>query len=187
MLVCFVMDKSTLRNTLLVKRRALAESDIDRMSTSCCEKLKIRPDCKAAKFIVAYSSFDNEVRLEDWISWALSVGKRIALPCFRNGEYGVAWIKSLEDLEEGKYGIFEPNSRCPLLSHSERSRVELWLVPGVGFTKEGRRVGYGGGIYDRLLQGVAGKALGIAYPFQILNFLPRDHHDILMHEVVNCI
>jgi 5-formyltetrahydrofolate cyclo-ligase len=62
----------------------------------------------------------------------------------------------------------------------------VWIVPGLAFTKDGRRLGYGGGWYDRLLASARKDALriGVAHEFQVLGDLPNEPHDILLNRVV---
>ena len=64
--------------------------------------------------------------------------------------------------------------------------VGVWIVPGLAFTRDGRRLGYGGGWYDRYLAMAAQDALaiGVAYPFQMLDDLPTDEHDRRVAHVV---
>ena len=66
------------------------------------------------------------------------------------------------------------------------SEVAVWIVPGLAFTIMGDRLGYGGGWYDRLLSGAAPDAtvLGVAYPFQVVDSLPLEPHDIRVAAVV---
>ena len=64
--------------------------------------------------------------------------------------------------------------------------VGVWIVPGLAFTRDGRRLGYGGGWYDRFLAAAAPDALAFAaaYPFQMLDELPVEAHDRRVKAVV---
>ena len=64
--------------------------------------------------------------------------------------------------------------------------IGAWIVPGLAFTLDGRRLGYGGGWYDRYLAAAApgALALAVAYPFQMLDDLPADAHDRRVSTVV---
>jgi 5-formyltetrahydrofolate cyclo-ligase len=67
----------------------------------------------------------------------------------------------------------------------EPSEVAAWIVPGLAFTKDGKRLGYGGGWYDRLLADANGTLkIGVAHEFQIVDDLPHEPHDILLDRVV---
>jgi len=63
---------------------------------------------------------------------------------------------------------------------------KVWIVPGLAFTRTGARLGYGGGWYDRLLAAADPSAvlLGVAYPFQMVEELPSEPHDIRLTDVV---
>ena len=66
------------------------------------------------------------------------------------------------------------------------SDVAVWIVPGLAFTRDGKRLGYGGGWYDRFLASARKDALkiGVAHKFQILDNLPYEPHDILLNCVI---
>ena len=97
------------------------------------------------------------------------------------GELDLAGVSCLEETRPGRFGIAEP---LPHLCRSpDLFSPDLILVPGVAFDRCGRRLGFGGGYYDRLLarpamRGVA--AIGLAYDFQILEELPADPWDVAL-------
>ena len=78
-----------------------------------------------------------------------------------------------------------PHSPFPI-PHSQGSVPKVWIVPGLAFTRTGGRLGYGGGWYDRLLAGTdpSDILLGVAYPFQMVEELPSEPHDIRLTDVV---
>ena len=83
-------------------------------------------------------------------------------------------ITSYEDLEPGHFGVWEPKVYCPVYEGPSA----LLLVPGVAFDREGRRIGYGGGFYDRYLEKHPDHhTVGYAYAFQIYEHLPTEVFD----------
>ncbi len=78
-----------------------------------------------------------------------------------------------------------PRSPFPI-PHESGSVPKVWIVPGLAFTRTGARLGYGGGWYDRLLAGTdpLDILLGVAYPFQMVEELPSEPHDIRLTDVV---
>ena len=79
------------------------------------------------------------------------------------------------------YGMLEPDPCCPLISPQE---IQLVLVPGLAFDRDGCRLGYGGGFYDRFLIGLEGVSAGITYNSLILPHIPHLSHDIPMKALV---
>lgn len=84
----------------------------------------------------------------------------------------------------GPYGLQEPDPKH--WRQASPSEVDLILVPGVAFDLEGRRLGRGGGFYDRFLSNPSCKAfkIGIAWPWQIVEQVPAEAHDIEMDTVM---
>lgn len=87
------------------------------------------------------------------------------------------------ELERGKFGIKAPVSgRTPVV---EPERVDLSVIPGLVYDHGGYRIGYGGGFYDRLLSRSGNcRSFGVAYTFQVVDYLPRADHDVAMDRVV---
>jgi len=87
-------------------------------------------------------------------------------------------------LSQGESLTYHPQL-CDITTDSG-SVPKVWIVPGLAFTRTGARLGYGGGWYDRLLAGADPSAvlLGVAYPFQMVEELPSELHDIRLTDVV---
>ncbi len=132
--------------------------------------------------IYAYAAFRNEPETEMLIRALLSMGKTVALPkCGKNGVMEFYRIKDLSDLSLGAYGILEPPEE-ELLQPSE---AELVLVPGAAFDKNGYRIGYGGGYYDRYLpKAKSAKALGICFSDCLTYNLPHGEFDCKMDGII---
>ena len=88
-------------------------------------------------------------------------------------------IESLNIIEAGAYGLSYPEAG-PLIPAMD---LEVILVPGMGFTKNGKRIGRGKGIYDRLLKDTSARKIGICFTCQVLEDLPSEPWDIRMDEV----
>jgi 5-formyltetrahydrofolate cyclo-ligase len=87
----------------------------------------------------------------------------------------------VRELATGPFQVREPVAACPVVP---LNRLDLALVPGLGFDARGGRLGRGKGHYDRLLAGFAGMKTGVAFDFQILPEVPREPHDIALNAVV---
>jgi 5-formyltetrahydrofolate cyclo-ligase len=88
-----------------------------------------------------------------------------------------------EDFVEGEFGIPEPKPEAPAVSKGILKNI-LWLVPGTAFDFKGGRLGYGRGIFDRLLADAAGIKIGICYDWQIIDAVPSDEKDVKMDFIV---
>ena len=111
---------------------------------------------KNASMIFAYMAYRSEADTMPVIEHALAEQKCVAVPrvVLLDGEKGsgkmvFCRIMSLDDCVKGAYGILEPREDCPIVQPDETSLI---LVPGCAFTRDGLRMGYGGGYYDRYLQ-----------------------------------
>lgn len=130
--------------------------------------------------IAVYASDGSEPDLKPFVQWAFNCGKKIFLPRYRkeSQDYELAEIHSLtNDLISGKYGITEPAPHLRAADSCETAHEIAWVIPGVGFDSAGVRLGRGKGFYDRLLEGVNGRILGVFYQFQLKESIPAEEHD----------
>ena len=134
--------------------------------------------------IAVYLASKEEIDLTDFITAALSFGCALVAPRWNGTEYELARIENLEAPVKGPHGILEPPAG-PVVRPQD---VRAWLVPGLAFTKDGGRLGYGGGWYDRLLCKVSKRVpkIGIAYTFQLVDELPAEPHDVRLTSVESC-
>lgn len=130
------------------------------------------PQFVAAKKIGIYwstpSEFDTHSFVEKW-----SASKRIFLPSIEGEELSFCEFEGSDKLVQSSIKtIFESQgSKCAY------SDLDLIIVPGVGFTIRGERVGRGGGYYDRLLRNSTVFSIALCYDFQVVTELPLEHHD----------
>ena len=109
------------------------------------------------------------------------MGKYVAVPKVEGKKLVFYAIQGKKDLESGVMGIMEPKSSC-LRIGDEFAPV---IVPGIAFDREGHRIGYGGGYYDRFFDEEPDHPrFGIAYPFQLFDSLPAEAHDKGMDMVI---
>ena len=135
--------------------------------------------------IAVYLASPQEIDLSPFVRKMLTMEVKIVAPRWNGETYELAVLRGLDDthLRQGPMGILEP-TEAEIVSPKE---VEAWLVPGLAFTRSGKRLGYGGGWYDRLLAEAPKDVvkLGIAHVFQVVDDLPSEPHDILLSGVVN--
>lgn len=176
--------KSEIRRRLLDERRALDSAEAARRSGFVRERLWTLPEFQRAGRVLTYvSAKDNEVDTRAIIERLLAEGRIVACPQSLPDRV-LAWrkIDSVDDLTGSRYGIPEPQpERCKVVAPS---RADVVLVPGIAFTREGHRIGYGGGYFDRFLHDFGGLSIGLAYEFQLVDAIPTGPHDMRLNLVV---
>lgn len=174
-------DKLTLRRSILEKRRSLSAVQWRVDSDRLCEQLQSFPLYLEAKTILAYFSFRQEPDLS--LLFNLNSQQRWAFPrCVGKSLLWHLWQPG-EQLILGKFGILEPLPTAPTIS---AKNVDLILVPAVACDRQGYRLGYGGGFYDRMLStpdwhNVA--TVGITFEFAYLTRLPVESWDIRLQHI----
>lgn len=173
--------KDEIRRMMRERRRALTPEERASASEIICAKLAA---LNGKSPVAVYLASPQEIDLSPFIRKMLDAGVRVVAPRWNGETYVLAVLKGLDDahLRQGPMGILEPAE--PEIVPSKE--VGTWLVPGLAFTRDGKRLGYGGGWYDRLLAEAPKDALkiGIAHAFQVVDDLPSESHDILLTKVV---
>ena len=177
-----MFDKDAIRRTMRERRRALTPEERTASSETICAKLA------ALNFhspIAVYLASQQEIDLSPFVRTMLESGGKVVAPRWSGETYELAVLKGLDDahLRRGPMGILEP-VEAEIVSPRE---IAVWLVPGLAFTRHGKRLGYGGGWYDRLMAWAPKDSLkiGIAHAFQVLDDLPSEPHDILLTGVID--
>lgn len=139
------------------------------------------PELKKAKKIMFYLPIHGEVDLH-FLFEKLKARKKFILPRVKNeSALHLFYISRIEDVEKGSFNIMEPKLH---LKKAALKDVDAVLVPGVVFSKNGHRIGYGKGFYDRLLKKARIPKIGVAYEFQIVENIEGQIHDTPMDMIV---
>jgi 5-formyltetrahydrofolate cyclo-ligase len=175
--------KAELRRELDGRRRELSPAVWRSAAALAQEALIGTAWFKAAGTIMLYQPIGAEMPVDRLVVAALGAGKRLALPrCEKRGVmHARLWDGSPASLERRTFGILEPLATAPVVAPQE---LDLVVVPGVGFDRQGYRLGWGGGFYDRYLPPVRGAKVGIAFGVQIVERLPHEEHDARLDGVV---
>ena len=177
--------KKDLRKSVLAVRRCMDREQVQAGSDRIAAHLCDWPVYLAAKNVMLYLAMPDEPHLDKVISHALSAGKTICVPHIRDakGLMDAAIIANMDDLVVGEYNLLTPNpATLKLLDPAE---IDLIIVPGVAFDKDGRRLGMGAGFYDRfLLRARKTELIGAAWAAQIMEKVPTDEHDRLVNYLV---
>lgn len=135
---------------------------------------------RGARTVAAYCARDDEPDLQPLLERAAAEGRQLALPRWNAAaeRYELARVRDFAaDCVPGRFGIPEPRPELPAV---DVWSLDLALVPGVAFDACGRRIGRGGGFYDRLLAGFAGDRCGVCFTEQVVPGLPAQLHDVRM-------
>ncbi len=172
-------NKSRLRKSFLQQRRSLSNEEWQQKSLNISKQLENLSLFQEAKTILAYFSFRQEPDLsylynsqQQW-GFPRCVGKSLVWHLWQSGD----------KLQIGVYGIQEPALNLPII---EPQTVDLILVPTVACDRQGYRLGYGGGFYDRLLtssQWLNIPTVGIVFDFAYISKLPVDKWDIKLNYI----
>lgn len=169
------MDKRELRGSIRALKRQMTESEIIEKSSKLCACFTATDAYRNAKSLYGYMSYNQEVRTLPLLQQALRDGKRIAIPKCYGAEMRFIWMDDLTQVEKSSCGIPEPIADGPVANDP----TALVLMPGMAFDREGHRIGYGGGYYDKFLAGEPNHpTVALCFDFQVVEQLPVEEFDI---------
>ena len=177
--------KHNLKSEVLEKRKALSKDEIKENSNKIKENLFSLPEFEKAKNILFYVSFNNEVDTHEIIKELLTK-KNIIVPYVEKGNpiLQLSELKDFDELEAKTFGILEPKE--DKIKKFDIGNVDLVIVPGIVFDKNGHRIGYGYGYYDRFFHKLDAnvKKIGLAFDFQVVDKIPEEKHDVPVDFVI---
>ncbi len=175
------MDKITLRKQIKEQKRAMTEEQILAASERLGELFAASQAYQDAKTIYGYLPYNQEVRTVPMLQRALNDGKRVAVPKCYGNEMRFIYLEDLTLVEKGYCGIPEPIADGPVAD----DETALVLMPGLVFDREGHRIGYGGGFYDKFLaQEPTHPTLALCYAFQMVDHLETEAFDVPVDTVL---
>lgn len=172
--------KTELRKQVLQEMKALSQEQKQAMDRALTERFLQHPFYQEAKTIATYLSFPHEFQTQELIERVLKDDKKVLIPkTYPKGRMEFV-VYNPKQLAKTSFGLLEAQGDLEVV---EPSQIDLIHVPGLAFTTEGYRIGYGGGYYDRYLEHFAGHTMSTIYPCQIQNF-NSENHDIPVQEVL---
>lgn len=176
----FYADKAAARRAILAELRGLPGEYVQAASAALRQKLV--PLMQGVEHVCLYAALPHEVDLLPLLQEAPD--KHYYFPRCRPGHrLSFHRVRRAEQLAPGALGIPTPGAELPELRPQQ---AQLIIVPGVAFTLAGKRLGYGGGYYDRFLPRCpAAATLALALPEQLYPDLPTDPHDCTLHCVLH--
>ncbi|KAF6244163.1 5-formyltetrahydrofolate cyclo-ligase [Nitrosopumilus sp. b2] len=171
--------KKSIRNILLEKRDATSFDLMKIASQKINKKLKKIKEFRDAQKIGAYYPIGSEILTQDIIQELLSNGKDVFLPRITDKNIEFKKITDFLSLEKGSFDIMEPKIEC-----ETENNLDVILVPTVGITAKGIRLGYGHGFYDRFLAKHKTTTISLTLEKQVVKNIPKSDHDMLIDWIV---
>ena len=169
------MDKKALRSHIRQIKLSLSQETICAVSKNLTEQFLSHPLYAQAKTIYGYLPYNQEIRTWDLLQQALKDGKQVAVPKVYGDEMRFILLTDLSQTAPGYAGIPEPIEDGPVANDP----TALVLMPGLAFDRQGHRMGYGGGFYDRFLaEQPHHPTIALCYEFQLLEHIPTEEFDI---------
>lgn len=187
------IDKPSARKYFFSLRSSLTEAQRKEKSDIICKKILSLPAFLSCRYLLVYYPIKSEADVLPIARKALSLGKSVAFPISVTEETRLDFrtVNSIEELSLGAYGIREPKKDAPLLPQlssdgqakcSEPSA--LCIVPALALDKNGGRLGYGKGYYDRFLKSFNGITVGVAFKELLCERLPTEANDIPLDIII---
>lgn len=184
-----MIAKADLRAACLERRRGRPAAEVVARSARLTTQLTTHPWWRAATRLAAFVGVQGEPDTRPLLTEALASGKRVWLPRMtgpRRALIEFVELLSLADLAPAPFGLLEPRTG-PGVALTELD-LDLALVPGLMFTRDGVRLGFGKGHYDRALADLRAAArplrVGVCFAEELGEGLPHEAHDVPMHAVL---
>lgn len=176
------MNKDTLRKEMRAKRRLMTYDEVYAKSGEITHALLSLECIKNAQSVCIFLSAFKEPDTTEIANAVLSSGKKLVVPITdeESNTLSLSYVKSLLDMQKDAYGIREP--RVTLTA--DEKTLDVILVPGLAFDRQGGRTGFGKGYYDRLLTSTDAVKIGLCYDFQLHEKIPTEKHDAAMDFII---
>lgn len=185
-----LMDWQELKKNIRERAHAnrKAQENKEGLSETICDTFAAQPEFIAARTVMVYIDVRTEVRTRQALPALLASGKRIVVPYCVDKELELFLLEDMDELSIGMYKILEPKPE--LRDRPEKrvdvTEVDLIMVPGVAFDRQGARMGHGFGYYDKLLEHARSDAplVALAFECQLFPEIPTQSHDIFMDKII---
>lgn len=169
------MNKAEVRALIRCRKQSITAEDLAEKSRILTKQFLETDAYRNAKTLYGYISYNREVCTAAILEQAMKDGKRVAIPKCYGKQMLFRYVTDLNRVEYRSFGLPEPYDDEPLAQDPEA----LVLMPGLAFDRAGRRIGYGGGYYDRFLELEPNHpTIALCFDFQLLDHLDTDPFDI---------
>ena len=181
------VEKTSLRKKIIRLKSSLDADAVGAMSSIIADRLFSFPGFQRSRNVLVYLALIKEVQTESIIRKCFAMGKRVFVPIVdeANNDLLASELRGL-DIKFAK-------EACGTWVPEEKERkivaldiIDLAIIPGLAFTRQGTRLGRGKGYYDKLLARLPSHAMkvGVAFDFQVLDFIPRGQHDTAVNMLI---
>jgi 5-formyltetrahydrofolate cyclo-ligase len=172
-------NKKSLREHLLERRDNTSFDLLKIASKKMQKRINKVYAFKDAQKVGLYYPIGSEILTQDIIQELISKGKQVFLPKMIGENLEFRKIEDFSSLEIGRFDIMEPKDDCP-----SDEDLDIIVVPTVGISPSGVRLGYGHGFYDRFLAGKKIITISLVLEKQIIKNIPKSDHDINMDWII---
>ena len=178
-----INEKITLRQKCREIRGGFGEEFIIEASMAACELLASTSEFKTASTLLIYFPINNEISPLPLFELAKKLGKVVAFPVcdHETGTLIFRAVSELNSLVKGKFGLLEPSKSCETVSPDKDT---LCIVPSLALSRNGARLGYGKGFYDRFLCNFEGVCAGFTYSELLFDSIPSEMHDSALNMII---
>ena len=177
------MTKQELRRFVRAQKKQYTAAQLTAMSEEICSRVLRSAWWQKAGTLLLYYPLADEVDVRPLIKNAFENGRQVLLPVCVGEELELHLYEGDASLAEGAFGIMEPTGM--LFAPENYDEIQLAIIPGMAFDRAGHRLGRGKGYYDRLLPKLTKAQLqGICFPFQLIDGVPAEAHDVKVQDVV---
>ena len=178
-------EKNRIRSACMEARRALSPSVKAQRDSVICRTLCAAASFRYADTVLLYAPLSHEINIDPVAEAALACGKQICYPrCeTRDRTMRFHYVSDLSELTPGAYRIPEPPESNPVFDPSA-ARSAVCIVPALAYGRDGHRIGYGQGYYDRYLRTFCGARIGVVYRDALFETLPHGKYDLTVHAVI---
>ena len=175
-------DKKALRKRYLAERAALSAAQKQGIDRAITENVLQSALYRDAKCVFCYVSTAEEIDTRAILEAALRDGKTVCVPlCGKGGSMSARKIIAFSDLQSGHYGILEPSDTAEEIAPEA---IDLILAPALSCDREGYRLGYGGGYYDRFLGRTNAVCAALCASQRMSETLPHEAFDRRCHYII---
>lgn len=167
-------EKQELRREFKKRRVDMTAEEVSSLSEKICAHILRDPLFMEAEYILAYHPLGNEADIRQVVKEAWKQKKHVAFPKVFGDEMRFFEVESFAQLHPGCFGVMEPEE-----THPAEWENALMLTPGVAFDRNGGRMGFGKGYYDRYLSKYPEcTTLGVSYELQVAEQIPTEPLDV---------